>query len=193
MTTGAAAKSGLHPELVVTGPDHGGAEGRDTRVVVREMFESARASVLIVGYAFFGSDWIFKPLAEHMVSDASLPVRIVVNVHPKPGLSPEETVRRFREEFLRTSWPFHTRPEIYYSPGSLQDQGAGLASIHAKLIVVDRKQVYVGSANFTTAAFHRNVEAGIRLTSVSMGRKLTGYFDQMIDSGYLRRLDLPSP
>ena len=76
------------------------------------MFESARPSVLIVGYAFFGSDWIFKPLAERMVSDASLTVRIVVNVHPKPGLSPEQTVRLFREEFLPTSWPFHTRPEI---------------------------------------------------------------------------------
>ena len=184
-----AAKQDPHPELVVTGPDLGGAESRDTRVVVREMFESTRHSVLIVGYAFYGSDQIFKPLADRMVSNPGLTVRIIVNVHPERGLSAEQTVRKFTEDFLRTSWPFQPRPEIYYSPGSLEDQGTGLASVHAKLIVVDMKRVYLGSANFTTAAFQRNLEAGIRLSSPEMGQRLTEYFDQMIGSGYLRCLD----
>jgi len=75
-------KKDPHPELVITGPELGGVKGRDTRVVVREMFESARRSVLIVGYAFYGSDWIFKPLAERMVSNSGLTARIIVNVHP---------------------------------------------------------------------------------------------------------------
>jgi len=183
------AKKDPHPELVVTGPDLGGVRSRDTRVVVREMFESARRSVLIVGYAFYGSDWIFKPLAERMVSNSGLTVRIIVNVHPERGLSAEQTVRKYGEDFLRTSWPFQPQPEIYYSPGSLEDQGSGLGSVHAKLIVVDRTRVYLGSANFTTAAFHRNLEAGIRLRSAEIGQELTTYFDQMIGSGYLRLLD----
>jgi len=84
-------------------------------------------------------------------------------------------------------------PEIYYSPGSLEDQGSGLASVHAKLIVVDVKRVYLGSANFTTAAFQRNLEAGIRLSSPEMGRRLTAYFNQMIRSGYLRLLNAVPP
>ena len=92
-------------------------------------------------------------------------------------------------DFLRTSWPFQPRPEIYYSPGSLEDRGSGLASVHAKLIVVDGTRVYLGSANFTTAAFHRNLEAGIRVSSADMGQELTAYFDRMIGSGYLRRLN----
>jgi phosphatidylserine/phosphatidylglycerophosphate/cardiolipin synthase-like enzyme len=183
------AKTDPHPELVITGPDLGGVGSRDTRVAVREMFESARRSVLIVGHAFYGSDWIFKPLADRMVSKSGLTVRIVVNVHPERGLSAERNVRKFGEDFLRTSWPFEPAPEIYYSPGSLEDQGSGLASVHAKLIVVDLKSVYLGSANFTTAAFERNVEAGIRLRSPEMGRRLTEYFDQMIGSGYLRALN----
>jgi phosphatidylserine/phosphatidylglycerophosphate/cardiolipin synthase-like enzyme len=178
-----------HPELVVTGPDFGGVPSRDTRVIVREMFESARRSVLIVGYAFYRSDQIFQPLADRMVSNPGLTVRIVVNVHPKRGRSPEQTVRKFGEDFLRTNWPFDPRPEIYYFPGSLEDQGSGLASVHAKLIVVDTKRVYLGSANFTTAAFERNIEAGIRLSSAAMGHELTNHFDQLIGSGYLRRLD----
>ncbi len=132
-------------------------------MVVREMFESARHSVLIVGYAFYGSEPIFEPLANRMINKPGLTVRIVVNVHPKRGLSAEQTVREFAEDFLRTSWPFDPRPEIYYCPGSLEDQGSGFASVHAKLIVVDRTRIYLGSANFTTAAFQRNMEAGIRL------------------------------
>ena len=190
MTSGdTSRKHDPHPELVITGPDLGGVRSRDTRVVVREMFESARHSVLIVGYAFYGSDWIFEPLVERMVSNSSLTVRIIVNVHPERGLSMEQTVRKFGQEFLADQLAFPSRPEIYYSPGSLEDQGSGLASVHAKLIVVDRKRVYLGSANFTTAAFERNIEAGIRLRSPEMGQKLTEYFDQMIRSGYLRLLD----
>ena len=184
-----AAKKDLHAELVLTGHDGGSAGTRDTRAVAREMFESARASVLIVGYAFYGSVRIFEPLADRMVSDADLKVRIIVNVHFKRGLSMARTVQRFREDFLRTSWPFQPEPEIYYAPGSLEDQGSGLASVHAKLIVVDRRHVFLGSANFTTAAFQRNLEAGIRLRSPEMGQQLTVHFDRLIDSGYLRLLD----
>lgn len=180
-----AAKEDPHPELIVTGPNLGGGRSRDTRVVVRELFESARHSVLIVGYAFHGSDRIFKPLADRMAGNSGLTVRVIVNVHPERGLSAEETIRKFGEDFPRSSWPFHPRPEIYYSPGSLEDQGSGLASVHAKLIVVDQTRVYLGSANFTTAGFQRNLEAGIRLRSAEMGRELTRDFDEMISSGYL--------
>ena len=102
------AKKDPHPELVVTGPDLGGVKSRDTRVVVREMFESARHSVLIVGYAFYGSDRIFQPLADRMVSNSGLTVRIIVNVHPERGLSAEQTVRKFGEDFLRTKLAFRS-------------------------------------------------------------------------------------
>ena len=145
--------------------------------------------MLIVGYAFYGSDRIFEPLADRMVSKSGLTVRIVVNVHPKPGLSADRTVRKYREEFLRTGWPFQPEPEIYDAPGSLMDHGSGLSSVHAKLIVVDQRRVYLGSANFTTAAFQRNLEAGIRLSNPEMGQKLTEYFNQLIGCGYLRLLD----
>ena len=40
------------------------------------MFESARRSVLIVGYAFYGSDRIFKPLARPDGGNSGLTVRI---------------------------------------------------------------------------------------------------------------------
>jgi phosphatidylserine/phosphatidylglycerophosphate/cardiolipin synthase-like enzyme len=185
------AKANPHLELVVTGPDLAGVKSRDTRVVVREVFDSAKRSALIIGYAFHGSDRIFEPLASRMAGNSEMKVRIVVNVHPERNRTAEQTILRYSEEFFRTSWPFHPRPQIYYFPGSLDNQGSGRASVHAKLIVVDETRVYLGSANFTTAAFQRNLEAGIRFSSAAIGRELTRHFDTMINCGYLRPLPVP--
>ncbi len=183
-------REGPHPELIMTGPAIDGDPNRETRVVVREVFESVRRSVLIVGYAFFGSDTIFEPLARRMGEDPALRVRIVVNIHPREGGSPDQTIRRFAADFLRTSWPFHPRPEIYYLPGSLEARGGHRASVHAKLIVADEATIYLGSANFTTAAFERNIEAGIRLNSTSLGFRLINYFNRLIDAGILSSLPI---
>ena len=181
-------RQGSHPELIMTGPAIDDDPNRDTRVVVREVFESVRRSVLIVGYAFFGSDKIFEPLARRMGQDPALTARIVVNIHPERGQTPDQTIRQYAVNFLKTSWPFHPRPEIYYLRGSFEDQGSRRASVHAKMIVADQETIYLGSANFTTAAFQRNIEAGIRLKDETLGRQLTNYFDQLIDNGVLSPL-----
>jgi len=183
-------RAGSHPELIMTGPAIDGDPNRYTRVVVREVFESVRRSVLIVGYAFFGCDKIFEPLARRMGESPALRARIVVNIHPREDCSPDQTIRRFVADFLRTSWPFHPRPEIYYLPGSLEARGGRRASVHAKLIVADEATIYLGSANFTTAAFERNIEAGFRLYSTSLGFQLINYFNQMIDEGILSSLPI---
>jgi phosphatidylserine/phosphatidylglycerophosphate/cardiolipin synthase-like enzyme len=183
-------REGSHAELIMTGPSIDGDPNRDTRVVVREVFESVRRSVLIVGYAFFGSDKIFDPLARRMGEDSNLTARIIVNIHPERGRTSELTIRQYADNFLRSSWPFHPRPEIYYLPASLEIQGSRRASVHAKLIVADQRTIYLGSANFTTAAFQRNIEAGVRLEDAALGRQLTSYFDQMILSSVLSPLRL---
>jgi len=182
---------GPRPDLIITGPDLGGLGGRDTRVVVREAFESARRSVLIVGYAFYGSELIFAPLAERMIASPDLSVRIVVNVHPERGRSAEDTIRRFTESFLRSSWPFSPRPGIYYAPGSLGEPGPELARVHARLTIVDGLDVILGSVNFTTAAFHRNLEVGVRIRSRELCESLTLYFNLLVDQGSLRPLLMP--
>jgi phosphatidylserine/phosphatidylglycerophosphate/cardiolipin synthase-like enzyme len=182
---GRQEREGSYPELIMTGPCLDGDPNRDTRVVVREVFESVRRSVLIVGYTFFGGDRIFEPLARRMGEDPALTTRIVVNIHPRVGEPAERIIRRFTADFLKTTWPFHPRPELYYLPGSMEERSDHRASVHAKLIVADRATIYLGSANFTTAAFERNIEAGIRLDSLSLGLRLNSYFDQLIDERIL--------
>lgn len=187
---GRSARDGSHSELILTGPDAGDDAVRDTRVAVREVFESARDTVLIVGYAFYKSDRIFEPLARRMGSDPALTTRIVVNIKPEPGRASADAVRRFADDFLRSNWPFHPRPDLFYLPDYLENQSSRRASVHAKLIVADRSTVYLGSANFTTAAFRRNIEAGIRVEDPNLARQLVDYFDRLIDDGVLSPLVL---
>ena len=178
-------ESSLRPELILTGPEIEGIDSRETRVVVRELFESARLSVLIVGYAFYGSDRIFEPLARRMSRNSALQVRLIINIHFEPSRSFDETVRGHARDFLKNSWPYEPRPEIYYDQRSLESVGAKRAVVHAKLIVVDEKVLYLGSANFTTAAFERNIEAGLRIESPTHSKKASDHFDHWIRRGVL--------
>jgi putative cardiolipin synthase len=182
------AKAHPAPELILTGPEAEGIPTRDTRAVVRELFETARRSILIVGYTFHRSGPIFEPLAGRMAGNSELKVRIVVNVHPQRGRAAADVVGEFAAEFFRTSWPFHPRPQVYYAPDPLEDPTSGLASVHAKLIVVDRRWVYLGSANFTHSAFRRNLEAGLRVRDRRLADGLLSYFDRLIEDGHLRPL-----
>jgi phosphatidylserine/phosphatidylglycerophosphate/cardiolipin synthase-like enzyme len=178
-----AAQNDPRPELVLSGPGSELMPGRDTAVVVREIFESAQQSVLIVGYAFYGSDRIFEPLALRMATHPGLSVSMLVNVHFDPDRPPESTIRKYAADFLRLSWPFHPRPSIYYLPRSLDGSAEHRTRVHAKMIVADRKIVFLGSANFTTAAFHRNIEAGIRLQIPSLAVQLIDHFEHLIRAG----------
>ena len=94
-----AAAAAPAPELVLTGPDVDGVDVRDTRVAVRELFEAARRSVLVVGYAFHDCGPIFAPLADRMAARPGLAVRVIPNVHRRRGRSAGPTV----EDFARNS------------------------------------------------------------------------------------------
>ena len=67
-------------DLVWTGPDVPGIVNRDTGVVVREMFRSARQSVLLAGYAVYQGQVVFKALAERMDQDPQLRVQMFLDI-----------------------------------------------------------------------------------------------------------------
>lgn len=78
-------------------------------------------------------------------------------------------------------------PEVYYDPRSLEIATHEKSALHAKCIVVDGREVFISSANFTEAAQNRNVEVGLLIRSASLAGNLTGQFDALVD----QRLLLP--
>ena len=164
------------------------ADRRDTSVVVRDLFRHATQSVLIAGYAIYQGQQVFQSLADRMQELPSLDVKMYLNLQPDKSNDPQSlVVRRFADQFKSKHWPQERRlPSVYFDPRSIDPDPSQRASLHAKCIVVDGKELFVSSANFTERAQHRNIEVGLRLTSPKIGQQLSRHFAALLASGDLK-------
>ncbi|MBI4623943.1 MAG: hypothetical protein HY736_12100 [Verrucomicrobia bacterium] len=62
------------------------------------------------------------------------------------------------------------------------------ASLHAKVVVVDRRKILITSANFTEAAHKTNIELGVLCSVPYLAERVCSYFEALRNSAQLRRL-----
>lgn len=161
-------------ELVWTGQEVVGSQSRDTSVVVRELFSTAKSSILISSFAVDTgkkAQALFGVLASRMDANPELNVRMFLNVKRAPTVGlrpshnnklPESTLlKEFADTFRKEIWTGQRLPEVFYDPRSLAPGAYTKACLHAKCVVVDEERLLVTSANFTEAAHERNIEAGV--------------------------------
>ena len=178
-------------DLVVTGPEGGAVAVRDTRVVVRELFANASESVLVAGYAVYKGQQVFQSLADRMMVLPELKVRLFLDITRRYGDTTiaADLVQRFLSRFKQSEWPVdRPMPEVYYFPLSQEHSPESRAVLHAKCIVIDRQQVFVGSANFTEAAHNRNIEVGLLIKTSSIAHQLASHFEALVADGELKRV-----
>ena len=177
-------------DLVLTGPEVPGATFRDTGVVLRELFSSAKESVVVAGYAVYQGKEVFRALAERMTEVPDLRVQMFLDVQRKYGDSTEELelVRQFAHRFRSKDWPGEIIPEVYYDPRSLDLNKKKRSSLHAKCVVVDQQMAFISSANFTEAAQVRNIEVGVLIRSKHSAEKLARHFQALAEAGVLKPL-----
>ena len=175
-------------ELVTTGPEAPGTTNRDTSVVVRDLFRQAENSVVIVGYAIYQGQQVFESLADRMQQRPELDVTMYLNLPPSSDTDVESIVlRRFMEDFRQKHWPTGCRiPTIFYDPRSVDPDRSKRASLHAKCIVVDDKEMFISSANFTERAQYRNIEVGLCLSSERLSSQLSRHFASLVENGDLK-------
>lgn len=175
-------------DLVWTGPEAPGVVSRDTGVVVRELFMTARDYVLVAGYAVHQGREVFRGLADRMSENLGLEVHMFLNVQRRHSdtSAESEILHRFAHEFRTKEWPGERMPELYHDPRALLSNPHERASLHAKCIVVDREVAFVSSANFTEAAQVRNIEVGVLVRSESFACKLADHFEGLVTEGLLR-------
>lgn len=181
-------------ELVSTGPTADSTPTRQTAVVVRELFASARESVLVVGYAVNQGRQVFQTLADRREQIPELKIRLCLNV-PRgwnDTSRDSELVSRFAQDFQQHEWPGQKLPEVFYDPRSLDTSSNKRTSLHAKCIVIDDRIAFISSANFTEAAQSRNIEVGVLLRSSPSAIQLVTHFDALITTGVLQPLPWPS-
>jgi phosphatidylserine/phosphatidylglycerophosphate/cardiolipin synthase-like enzyme len=169
-------------ELVWTGPDVPGCVGRDTWVIVRDLFSKARRSLLISTFTVRKGHEVFRPIIDAQSLQADLSVRIFINIARgiDTGSSDEAIVSNFAKNFWMEHWPWKPRPCVYYDPRGIHSKYGDRASLHAKCVVADDEIAFVSSANFTEWAQERNIEAGVLVTDPIFARLLRAQFDSLI-------------
>lgn len=173
-------------DLVWTGPDAHASQSRDTAVVVRELFQSARKSVLVAGFVFWNAEEILRPLHEVMRVhgvEATFFVDLHTCLNPQLPGDPAEAAA---DTFFAKHWPFgDPRPTLYYDPRTATADPD--AYMHAKCVVVDEQRALVTSANFTGRAQNRNLELGVLIEDSSFARQVVEQWRSLIPSGAFLR------
>lgn len=174
--------------LVWTGPEVALAAARPTTAVLLELFGAAQQRVMIAGYEFDHGAVIFEPLYKAMV-ERGVKVAVYLDIRPLP--SPKAKVDAYlalaAHKFLKRNWPFGAPiPELFYFPDGTAH--GSRKSFHPKCVVVDGRQLLVGSANFTKRGHTRNVEVGVRLDDAALGGVLCTQFERLVQQGDLVRL-----
>jgi phosphatidylserine/phosphatidylglycerophosphate/cardiolipin synthase-like enzyme len=167
-------------QLVMTSPQESRVRHRDTKVVVEDLFRRAENAILLSGYAFHNGRDIFGELAKRMAENPGLRVRFFVNI-PRLTLQRAQGPQEFVEEFSNSHWPQdHMLPEIYYDRRGLSSARGAPVSLHAKCIVIDGRELFVSSANFTSAAQSRNIELGVLLKGAVYAAEVEKFFEDLI-------------
>ena len=172
------------PELVWTGPEAPAGTARDTAIVLRELFEGARETVILAGYSFEYAASLLAPLHRSM-KDHRVETYFFMHVPQVEAREANDTsahLERHLGAFLRECWVFgDPRPRIYYDRRALQP-GPPYSSLHAKCVAVDGARAFVSSANFTQRAQEQNIEVGVLIDDPSFAGYLAGQWLRLIDS-----------
>jgi phosphatidylserine/phosphatidylglycerophosphate/cardiolipin synthase-like enzyme len=160
-------------DLVTTGPEVGGVANRSTEVVVCDLFRNAQRSVLVAGYAVYQGQRVFHSLAERMVQNSSLQVRMFLDIPRTQGDTSSVSIQKakFVHHFKDSQWPAGMPFPIVYCCEQLIEKAG---SLHAKCIAIDDETVFVSSANFTEAGQQRNIEVGLLFQSRTINERLCG-------------------
>jgi hypothetical protein len=191
-TRDASADLGQAIDLILSGPEVPGIVISDTIATVRTLVAEATHEVVLVGYAIHNARSIFELLASRMSAQQMLKVIFCLDISRRRGdTSLEfEIVRRFAIEFREKHWPWLVFPDVYYDARSLSEDPLRRSSLHAKCVITDRKRAIITSANFTEAAWRRNIEVGVLVRHEPLVARLAAYVDGLILSQFLSRLSL---
>ena len=152
---------GVEAQLLPTGPD---LASDSLHFIFMAMIHCAQKEVVIVSPYLVPSN----PMAMAIRAAARRGVRVSI-VLPKrsDNFLAQMAGRGWYENFMENG------VEIYEYAESL---------LHAKMILVDRYLVLIGSANMDARSFEFNFEAGVLIYNAEIGRELYGKFERIINA-----------
>ena len=183
------------PQVVWSGPEPIEGRARLTGIVLEQLFERAEREVFIAGYTFEKGEEVLAPLHEVM-QRKGIEVDIVIDCSAykvKEQTSPEVLLDKVVARFWKKIWSFgEPKPRLFHDPRTLAREPSYRGefmfppvSMHAKCVIVDRRHVLVGSANFTKRARARNIEVGALLDDEGFAEGLLFQWRASMSRGYI--------
>jgi len=129
--------------------------------------ENAEKNIVISIYMFKTTDYTTQD-TKHIqnalirAAEKGLDVTVIMDIEKEEGFLNEvnrETAEELAEEGINV---------IYDAPGT---------RTHTKLIVIDKKIVFIGSHNFTHSAMNYNNEASVKVISKDFAEKVLNYIN----------------
>ncbi len=145
---------------------------------VLEAFDAAQTELVVASPYFIpGTDGManIKALRQRRVQ-----ISIVTN---SLGATDEPLVHwryaGYRRDLLRLGVQiYELSPDLARSAGSFGDFGKSFGRLHAKVAVIDRRQVFVGSMNLDERSAWSNTEAGLLIDSPALAAQIQGLIDR---------------
>lgn len=157
-------------EVARTGPSSRTFELRSTGSVSREIVDSSHSTLLLVGYSVSVSrdrTGLASETVDAIAAAASRGVRVTAVLHRDP----------VNREALLRNWPSYARqPVVFTWPESPTD---AMTSLHAKVLVADRSDALVTSANLTYHGLESNIELGLRVSGAAAAQ-IEAHFRDLI-------------
>lgn len=151
-------------EIVSTTPISFKTKNRKTYPVLKETIMSAKKSVTLTGYSI--SDH-FDELLELII------------LKSKQGVYVELFFNNFEEVkhvFSDINIKNHKFFKVYNYSGVLGDD---MASLHAKVLIVDEQKLFISSANLSYHGMVSNIEIGVLIDSIIKSRQVLDIFVEL--------------
>jgi hypothetical protein len=164
-------------ELVWTGPVGAGGGVRSTAEVVREMLESPKRTVVVVAYSVWlgaAAKGVVARLAE--LSTSEVRVRFLLDERYQEGWSIQQ---------IRRAWPSAAPPPSLFTWEAPEDE---IAKLHAKVLLVDGRDLLITSANLTEHGLAGNLEFGVRIRGTP-AVDADKHFESLLRSSLVRKID----
>lgn len=158
-------------ELCWTGPPSLEVLVKSTDFVMDDMIKRARREILIVGYRITDGDRTLKKIADAMIRVNNI-IMVIDNDKGRTNMtSIDDAFRGIR------------KPCIYIH----KKKEKGFYKVHAKVTIIDRKEMLLTSANITHHGLKRNFEMGVRISG-SPAKDAHSLIMKMIDEKYFEEV-----
>lgn len=157
--------------LVATVPLAFSLKTKRIQNVAEELIKNAKKSILLTGYSVSG---FISKIIDLLIEKSQKGVLVKIFFNDLQSQSSVKKILDYRSKFLQV-----------YDYTNREDK---MAALHAKIIVVDKKETLISSANLSYHGMSGNIEIGTCISSEKVAKQIEELFKELLFYKIFRRV-----